>query len=123
MNNTYRILVLAITACFTASPAFGAGAAKRPQPKPMELDSSAVNAIKSFDKDHNFEIDLKELPAVQAAFKASPNGNLKQFDKGGDGVLDETVDRASMNIKLAAAKMAGKEDGDSAGPARKRKKK
>jgi hypothetical protein len=102
-----RILILAIGILFAATSAFPAEKKKKKrEAKPVVADTEAVNAIKPFDKDGNFEIGFNELTAVQAAFKASPTGNLKQFDKGGDGVLDETVDRAAMNIKLGEAKMA-----------------
>ena len=57
---------------------------------------------------------------MQAAFKASPGGDLKQFDKGGDGQLDDTVDRAAMNIKLGQAKMA-EGAGKSGGKSKKKK--
>ena len=106
MKPTPRILILALGICFATSSAFSAEKKKKREIKPVEADPVAVNAIKPFDKDGNFEIDLKELTDVQAAFKANPTGNLKQFDKGGDGVLDDTVDRAAMNIKLGEAKMA-----------------
>lgn len=108
MKPTPRILILALGICFATSSAFSAG--KKKEMKPVVADTAAVNAIKPFDKDGNFEIDLKELTDVQAAFKANPTGNLKQFDKGGDGQLDETVDRAAMNIKLGEAKMAANPD-------------
>lgn len=106
MKPTPRILILAVGILFAATSAFTAEKKKKREVKPVVADTGAVNAIKPFDKDGNFEIDFTELTAVQAAFKASPTGNLKQFDKGGDGVLDDTVDRAAMNVKLGEAKMA-----------------
>ncbi len=119
MKYTPRILVFGITILLAATSAFSAeNKKKKRDTKPVEADPVAVSAIKPFDKDGNYEIDLKEFPEVQAAFKASPTGKLKQFDKGGDGVLDETVDRAAMNIKLGEAKMAA-----NAGSAKQRKKK
>lgn len=102
-----------------ASPAHAAKKGKRPPPAPEKKESVDISAIKPFDKDRNFEIDLKEFPELQAAFKANPAGKLKEFDKGGDGVLDETVDRAAINMKLAAAKKADAK-GDS-GPRKKKK--
>lgn len=119
MKQTPRILILGITILFAATSAFSAEKKKKREIKPVEADPVAVSAIKPFDKDSNYEIDLKELPDVQAAFKASPTGNLKQFDKGGDGVLDDTVDRAAMNIKLGEAKMAA--NPDSTKPRKKKK--
>ena len=105
MKLTARLAVIAVLAA-VVSPSFAAKPKKKREPKPIEVDSAAVTAIKPYDKDGNYEIDLKEFEEVKAAFKSNPTGNLKQFDKGGDGVLDETVDRAAMNIKLGEAKMA-----------------
>ena len=59
---------------------------------------------------------------MQAAFMANPTGTLKQFDKGGDNKLDETVDRAAINMKLAAAKMAATSKDDDESPRKRRKK-
>ncbi len=116
---TPRTLIFAVTILSVATTTFSAEKKKRKRElKPIEVDQAAVSALKPFDKDGNFEIDSKELPEVQAAFKSSPTGHLKQFDKGGDGALDETVDRAAMNIKLGEAKMAA--DAESA-PKRKKK--
>lgn len=117
MKLTTRFAILAVFAAL-AVPTFAAKPKKKREQKPIEVDSAAVTAIKPYDKDGNFEIDLKEFDEVKAAFKANPTGNLKQFDKGGDGVLDETVDRAAMNIKLGEAKMAEQK----ANPPKKKKK-
>lgn len=116
------ILVTGLTVFLIAGTAIAAGKKKRKREfKPVEADAVAMRTLKPYDKDENFEIDLKEFPAVQAAFKASPTGDLRQFDKGGDGILDETVDRAAMNIKLGEAKMAA--NAGAARSARKNKKK
>lgn len=117
MKLTARLVCLAALTALVA-PTSAAKPKKKREVKPIEVDSAAVSAIKPYDKDGNFEIDLKEFEAVKAAFKANPTGNLKQFDKGGDGVLDETVDRAAMNIKLGEAKMADQQ----ANPPKKKKK-
>ena len=117
MKLTARLFVIAVLAALVPA-SFAAKPKKKREQKPVEVDSAAVSAIKPYDKDGNFEIDLKEFEAVKSAFKANPTGNLKQFDKGGDGVLDETVDRAAMNIKLGEAKMADQQ----ANPPKKKKK-
>ncbi len=115
------IILFVLAVCCAAAPAFSAEKGKR-QTAPPQTDPAAVSVIKPFDKNNNFEIDLKEFPAMQEAFKASPTGKLKQFDKGGDNKLDDTVDRASINMKLAAAKMAANSPGDDESPRKRRKK-
>ena len=61
------------------------------------------------------------MKAVQVALKAGPTGDLRPLDKGGDGILDETVDRSAMNIKLGEARMAA--NAEAARSVRKNKKK
>ena len=116
------IILFALAVCCAASPAFSAEKKGKRPTAPPQTDPGAVSAIKPFDKDNNFEIDLKEFPAMQEAFKASPAGKLKQFDKGGDNKLDDTVDRAAINMKLAAAKMASTSKDDDESPRKRRKK-
>ena len=120
MKQTTRLIFAAIAVCGAATTSFSAEKKGKRPSAPPQADPAAVSAIKPFDKDGNFEIDLKEFPAMQAAFNASPTGKLKQFDKGGDNKLDDTVDRAAINMELAASKMAANRDDDGA---KKRKKK
>lgn len=80
-------------------------AGKRPPPTPPKVDEAVVALLKPYDKDSNYEISNEEFAAIVADFKANPTGPLKQFDRTGKGKLDETVDRAYMNIKLGELKM------------------
>lgn len=119
---TTSVLIILLAVVSAAGISIGAEKKKGKRPAaPVEVDTAAVQLLKPFDKDGNFEIDRAEFPAVQSAFKASPGGDLKQFDKGGDGELDDTVDRAAMNIKLGQAKMAASA-GKSSGKGKKKKK-
>ncbi len=78
-------------------------AAKKPLAA-ITVDTAAVDLIKPYDKDGNFEISPDEMKAMQADYKANPRGPLSAFDLSHD-TLDD-VDRMSMNNKLGAAKMA-----------------
>lgn len=77
---------------------------KTPAPPP-KVDEAAVAVIKPYDKDGNYEISRAEFAAMEADFKASPTGPLKQFDRDGNGKLDDVVDLAYINIKLGELKM------------------
>lgn len=79
---------------------------KKRGPTPPTVDTEAVALIKPYDKDANFEISAEELKAMQADYKANPNGPLKALDLSHDGNLDD-LDRLGMNNKLGAAKMVG----------------
>ncbi|MBX7211029.1 MAG: hypothetical protein K1X78_22175 [Verrucomicrobiaceae bacterium] len=118
MKATHLVTLIALGLSLNAVPAGAKPKGKRPPPAPEKKETVDVSAIKPFDKDHNWEIDTKEFEALQAAFKANPTGGLKEFDKGGDGVLDPTVDRAAINVKLASAKRT---DAGNSGPRRKKK--
>ncbi len=110
MKSSHLLLAL-LTLGGLALPAFAADA-KKPKVKvkrPIaitEVDEAAVAVLKPYDKDGNFQIDRTELTAMQDAYKAAPNGPLKVFDKGSDGMLDDLIDRAGMNVKLGAVPMA-----------------
>lgn len=121
MKPITRLGIIFIALFCAASSSMAKGKGRKPPPPPEKKKETVdISAIKPFDKDRNFEIDLKEFPELQAAFKANPAGKLKEFDKGGDGVLDDTVDRAAINMKLAAAKKADAKD--DSGPKKKKKK-
>jgi hypothetical protein len=76
------------------------------------VDEAAVALLKPFDKDGNYEIDKTEFVALAAAYKADPNGPLKQFDLSKTGELDDFVDRAKINNILGAVQ--AKKDRDAA---------
>ena len=80
-------------------------AGKRPPPAPPKVDEAAVALLKPYDKDSNYEISKEEFSAIQADFVANPNGPLKMFNRTGKDKLDDTVDRAYMNLKLGELKM------------------
>lgn len=77
-------------------------AAKKPIAA-ITVDTAAVDLIKPYDKDGNFEISPDEMKAMQADYKANPRGPLKALDLANDTFDD--IDRMSMNNKLGAAKM------------------
>ncbi len=82
---------------------------KKPVPKkpaPVRTDmieEETVALLKAYDKNDDFEIDVDEFKAVEADFKKSLKGPLKQFDKGKDGAIDAMIDRTGMNVKLGSA--------------------
>ena len=80
---------------------------KKKEPTPPTVDTAAVAVLKPYDKDSNYEISADELKAMQADYKANPDGPLKPFDLEHDGTLDN-IDRIGMNNKLGAAKMVEK---------------
>jgi hypothetical protein len=80
-------------------------AGKRPAPTPPKVDEAAVALLKPYDKDSNYEISREEFAAIVTDFTANPTGPLKLFDRTGKGKLDDTVDRAYMNMKLGELKM------------------
>ncbi|MCE9520488.1 MAG: hypothetical protein K8R87_13155 [Verrucomicrobia bacterium] len=79
-------------------------AAKKPAAVPT-VDTAAVELIKPYDKDGNFEISVDELKAMQADYKAAPRGPLNTLSLSHNGTFDD-FDRMNMNNKLGAAKMA-----------------
>lgn len=79
---------------------------KKPAPKKEKTDmieEDTVAALKPFDANGDFEIDLDEFKTIETEFKKNPKGPLKTFDKGKDGELDAMIDRAGINVKLGAA--------------------
>lgn len=66
---------------------FAADAAKpgRPGKRPAAAAGDLPEALRSFDKNGNHQIDPDELPAVQKAFTS-----LRSIDKNGNGELDQT---------------------------------
>ena len=80
--------------------------AKKPAPPKKKTDmieEDTVALLQPFDSNKDFEIDVEEFKAVEAAFKKNPKGPLMKFDKGKDGALDAMIDRTGMNVKLGAA--------------------
>lgn len=73
---------------------------------PPKVDQAAVAVLKPYDKDGDFDISRDELAAIQTEYKSNPKGPLKDFDLDHNGVLDDVVDRASMNMKLGQLKMS-----------------
>lgn len=107
MKTLNALTLLLMLAIFTVG-AFGAAPKKKkpaPTPTPPTVDQEAVKVLKPYDKDGNFEISREELVAMQTDYKASPRGPLKEFDLDHNGILDDVVDRASMNMKLGQLKM------------------
>ena len=72
---------------------------------PPKVDEAAVQLLKPYDTNSDFEISREELTAIQKDYKANPKGPLKDFDLDHNGILDDVVDRASMNMKLGQLKM------------------
>ncbi len=116
ISHSFILLILLV-----ALPAGAFAAAKKKKPVtpagPPKVDTAAVALLKPYDKNGDFEISRDELAAVQADYKAAPKGPLKDFDLDHNGVLDDVVDRASMNMKLGQLKM------NKAAPAAPKKKK
>lgn len=103
-----RSLTIAILLAAMPVGAFAAPPKKKQPnvpPSPPKVDQEAVKLLKPYDKDGNFEISREELVAMQADYKASPKGPLMVFDLDHNGILDDVVDRASMNMKLGQLKM------------------
>jgi hypothetical protein len=98
------IIALSLLVCVFASSAFAKDKKKKPdQPLPdVVVDEAAVAVLKPYDKDGNYQIDKDEFVALAAAYKADPNGPLKQFDLSKKGELDDFVDRAKINNTLGA---------------------
>ena len=101
---TSRPLVMLILLAALPVCAFAAKKKKVP-PAPPKVDEAAVALLKPYDKDGNYEISRDELVEIQKDYKANPKGPLKAFDLDSNGVLDDVVDRASMNMKLGQLKM------------------
>lgn len=112
-------LVIAATPAFAADtkppvkktePAKKKPDAKKPDPKKKPppqrtdmIDEEIVALLKPYDINTDFEIDIEEFKALESAFKKSPKGPLKQFDKAKDGVIDAMIDRTGLNVKLGSA--------------------
>ncbi len=82
-----------------------AQAGKKAPAAPPKVDEAAVTLLKPYDKNSDYEISREEFAAIQTDFAANPTGPLKMFDRAGKGKLDDTVDRAYMNLKLGELKM------------------
>lgn len=112
---TILILLASLPLC-----AFGAEKKKKkpvPPAGPPKVDQTAVDLLQPYDTNSDFEISRDELAAIQKDYKANPKGPLKGFDLDHNGILDDVVDRASMNMKLGQLKM-----NKQASPAPKKKK-
>lgn len=100
---TILILLASLPVC-----AFSADKKKKkpvPPAGPPKVDQAAVQLLKPYDTNSDFEISRDELSAIQKDYKANPKGPLKDFDLDHNGILDDVVDRASMNMKLGQLKM------------------
>jgi hypothetical protein len=98
------VVALSLLVCVFATSGLAKDKKKKPdQPLPdVVVDEAAVALLKPYDKDGNYEIDKNEFVALAAAYKADPNGPLKQFDLSKNGALDDFVDRAKINNTLGA---------------------
>jgi len=131
-----KLRPLFIMAALAAAPAFAADPKKPDPKKPVAqkpepakksvpakkqrtdmIEEDTVALLKPYDTNGDFEIDLEEFKAIEAAFKKNPQGPFKAFDKAGDGTLDAMIDRTGLNVKLGAA--APKTKPKTAPPARK----
>jgi hypothetical protein len=96
------LLVCAIAASgFAKDPKKKGGVKDVPLPD-VTVDEAAVAVLKPYDKNGDYQIDKEEFVALAAAYKADPNGPLKQFDLTHKGELDDFVDRAKINNVLGA---------------------
>lgn len=114
MKSSFCLLTLASFLCL---PVMNHAADKKPAaknqpaakklPPAITVDTAAVDLLRPYDKDANYEISEDELKAIQADYKASPKGPLYTLDITGDRAFDD-FDRMNMNNKLGAAKMVEK---------------
>jgi Ca2+-binding EF-hand superfamily protein len=54
-----------------------------------KADGPKAKFFAKYDKNHNGLIDENEKEAIRKDFAADPNGDLKRFDKNGDGKLED----------------------------------
>jgi len=77
---------------------------KKPAPQRTDMiEEEIVALLTPYDKNTDFEIDVEEFKAIEADFKKTQKGPLKQFDKAKDGAIDAMIDRAGINVKLGSA--------------------
>ena len=77
---------------------------KKPAPQRTDMiEEEIVALLTPYDKNTDFEIDIEEFKAIEADFKKSQKGPLKQFDKAKDGAIDAMIDRAGINVRLGSA--------------------
>ena len=88
-----RIIILAASVSLIAGTSFAAKPAKA-NPKAAKQAQKAGKVIAKYDQNHNGFIDADEVEAIQKAF--STDAALKQFDKNGDGKLDD-IEVSAMN--------------------------
>lgn len=115
---TILFLLAALPVCVFAAPKKKKPAAV---PTPPTVDQEAVKLLKPYNKDGDFEISRDELTAIQADYKANPKGPLKEMDLDHNGILDDVMNRASMNMKLGQLKMSLQPTPPPAGPKKKKK--
>lgn len=114
MKSSFCLLILASFLCLPImthaadkKPAAKNQPAAKKLPPAITVDTAAVDLLKPYDMDANYEISEDELKAIQAAYKANLNGPLKTLDMTVDRTFDD-FDRMNMNVKLGAAKMVEK---------------
>ena len=97
------LLIAAAIAAFGSVPLTDASAAK--------ADGKKAKLIAKYDKNGNGIIDGEEKEALRKDFAANPKGELKAFDKDGDGKLsDEEIAAIKPGSGAKSGEKKGKKD-------------